>query len=68
MAPYPVAAIYAGLGLRDEAFAWLERAYLERDSWLNYIGVDPRLDPLADDRRFGDLLNRLKLTRYAPNR
>jgi serine/threonine protein kinase len=62
------AAIADGLAAvhADEAFAWLERAYRERDSWVNYIGVDPRLDPLAGDRRFSDLLTRLKLSRHAP--
>jgi len=66
--PYAIAIIYAGLGQPDEAFAWLERAYTERDSWLNYVGVDPRLDPLVADRRFAELLTRLKLTRHAPGR
>ena len=28
--PYPIAAIYAELGQKDEAFAWLERAYKTR--------------------------------------
>lgn len=58
---YPIAAIHAGLGRNDEAFAWLERAYVERDSWLDYLGLDPRLDGLHSDPRFGDLLRRMGL-------
>ena len=61
MPPYPVAVIYAALGQKDDAFAWLERAYEERDSWMDYLGLDPRLDGLRADPRFGDLLRRMKL-------
>ena len=59
--PYPIALIYAALGQRDEAFAWLDKAYAGRDSWLDYLAVDPRLDVLRSDRRFSDLLRRMKL-------
>ncbi|MCI0356614.1 MAG: protein kinase [Acidobacteria bacterium] len=58
---YPIAAIYAALGQKDEAFAWLERAYDERDSWMDYLGTDPRLDGLRSDPRFRDLLRRMNL-------
>jgi len=58
---YPIAAIYAALGQKDEAFAWLERAYGERDSWMDYLGLDPRLDGLRSDARFTDLLRRMNL-------
>ena len=59
--PYPVAVIYAALGQKDDAFAWLEKAYDERDSWMDYLGLDPRLDGLRSDPRFADLLRRMKL-------
>ncbi len=58
---YPIAAIYAALGQKEEAFAWLERAYGERDSWMDYLGLDPRLDGLRSDPRFADLLRRMNL-------
>jgi len=60
--PYPVAAIYAGLGEKDEAFAWLEKAYEGRDSWMDYLGIDPRLENLRTDPRFVELLRRMKLS------
>jgi hypothetical protein len=63
---YPIAVIHAGLGHDEEAFAWLERAYVERDSWLDYLGLDPRLDGLRPDPRFGDLLRRVGLGEPAP--
>ncbi len=58
---YSIAAIYVGLGRKDEAFAWLEKAYAERDSWMDYLGLDPRLDGLRSDPRFADLVRRMNL-------
>ena len=60
VAPYPVAAIYAGLGEPDRAMEWLERAFTARDSWLNYVRLDPRMDVLRSDPRFVDLVRRMK--------
>jgi TolB-like protein/Tfp pilus assembly protein PilF len=60
---YDVAAIYAGLGQKDEAFAGLEKAYKQRAEWLGYLKVDPQLDSLRSDPRFRDLLRRLALDR-----
>ena len=44
---YEVALIYAGLGEKDQAFEWLERAYEEHDQGLIFLQVDPPLDPPA---------------------
>jgi TolB-like protein/Tfp pilus assembly protein PilF len=56
---YEVAFIHAGLGEKDEAFDWLEKAYAERDQGMLYLKVDPALDPLRSDRRFEDFLRRM---------
>jgi tetratricopeptide (TPR) repeat protein len=56
---YEVAFIYAGLGEKDQAFEWLEKAYEERDQGLSFLKVDPTLDPLRSDPRFQDLLRRM---------
>jgi TolB-like protein/tetratricopeptide (TPR) repeat protein len=55
------AGIYAGLGERDQAFAWLNKAYDERNDRLIYLAVDPIVDPLRGDPRFGELMKRLGL-------
>ena len=61
VSPYTVAAIYAGLGEKDQAFKWLEKAYEERDIWLMNLKVDPVFSKLRSDRRFPDLLARIGL-------
>jgi adenylate cyclase len=58
---YWVALIFVGLGDIDQSIAWLERAYEERSSWLVWIGVEPRFDPLRTDPRFVSLLRRMRL-------
>ena len=61
ISPYSIAVIYLGLGDKEQAFAWLNRAYQERDNWLIYLNVEPRLDPLRSDARFAALLRRVGL-------
>lgn len=51
--------IYVGLGEKDEAFAWFEKAYEERASWLVWFKTDPMLDALRSDPRYRDLLRRI---------
>jgi eukaryotic-like serine/threonine-protein kinase len=58
---YDMAVIYSGLGERDQAFAWLEKAYQERSGSLVYLKVEPVFDPIRSDRRFADLLQRMRL-------
>ncbi len=57
--PSEIAVIYAGLGERDTAFDWLERAYEERDFLINEIGADPLFDVFRGDPRFEDLLRKM---------
>jgi len=49
-----------GLGDKDRAFEWLEKAYEERAGRLVYLKVEHAFDPLRSDPRFGDLVRRLK--------
>ena len=51
------ALVYIGLGEKDQAFAWLEKAYEERSvTTLPYLKVNPILDPLRSDSRFEALV------------
>jgi TolB-like protein/Tfp pilus assembly protein PilF len=58
---FNLAIIYLGLGNKDQAFEWLERAYKERSSWLVSLKVEPMFDSLRADPRFQDLLRRVGL-------
>ena len=56
---YYFALVHAGLGQRDQALRYLERAYEERSTVLAYLLIDPRLASLRDDPRFLALARRL---------
>jgi TolB-like protein/thioredoxin-like negative regulator of GroEL len=58
---YEIALVYAGLGEKDEAFAWLEKSFAARDKGLTYLKIDPCIDPLRSDSRFKDLVKRVGL-------
>ncbi len=53
---YLFALVYAGLGEKDQTFAWLEKAYEERSGALPYLKVNPTWDPLRSDPRFEALV------------
>ncbi len=61
MGRYEIAMIYAGLGEKDEAFNWLEKAFAAHDKGLMYLKIDPTLDPLRTDPRFAALVRRVGL-------
>src|ERR1051325_8139992 len=58
---YYLAGIYAALGDKDQAFAELERSFVDRDCYLSRIAVDPMMDPLRSDPRYKNLLKRMNL-------
>jgi TolB-like protein/Flp pilus assembly protein TadD len=58
---YSFAIVYEGLGDKDRAFQWLEKGYQERVFEMNYLKVDPLLEGLRADPRFGDLVRRVGL-------
>ncbi len=50
---------YLGLGERDLAITWLERAYQDHDPWMVYVASYPTFDPLHSEPRFQALLRRM---------
>ena len=62
LSPYLRAIVQLSVGRKEQAMDSLERAYEERSGWLINLGVEPTLDGLRSDPRFGDLLRRLGLT------
>jgi serine/threonine protein kinase/Tfp pilus assembly protein PilF len=59
--PCFIAWIYSGLGEKESAFQWLDKAYEERSGWIAYLKVDPFFDPLRSDERFRKLLQKIGL-------
>ena len=60
--PYSIALIYTGLGEKDRAFEWLEKAFEDRSGAMIYLKVEPMLDRLRSDPRLSNLIQRLGLT------
>jgi TolB-like protein/Tfp pilus assembly protein PilF len=54
-----VAIIYIGLGKKDKAFEWLDKAYEQHEAWMILLKVDPIFDSLRSDPRFQDLVDRM---------
>ena len=61
--PYAMATIYAGLGEKDKAFDYLNRAFRERSFELpSDLKADTAIDNLRNDSRFQNLTHRVGLT------
>jgi adenylate cyclase len=59
---YQIAQIYAHRGDTEQAFAWLDRAYANRDTGLpQYVKSDPLLENVRQDPRYAALLRKLNL-------
>jgi tetratricopeptide (TPR) repeat protein len=59
--PAAIVNVYIGLGDKDQAFVWLEKAYQERSNYLAYLKVFPLVDPVRSDPRYADLVRRVGL-------
>ena len=59
--PTSFAIIYAGLGEKENALEWLEKAWGEQDVGLHTLKVHPIFNGLCTDPRFQDLLRRMNL-------
>lgn len=59
--PAALVNVYIGLGDKERAFAWLEKAYQEKSNFVTFLKVFPIIDPLRSDPRFVDLVRRMGL-------
>ena len=53
--------VYAGLGQSDQALSWLERACDEHGGHVVFLKEEAECDPLRQDPRFADLVQRIGL-------
>jgi len=61
VSPYEIALIYVGLGEKDSALTWLERAAEDR-AWESIcLQVEPKFDRFRSDSRFTELVRRIGL-------
>ena len=57
---YSFAVIHLALGEKDQALDWLEKDAREQTGFeINFIRVDPYLDPLRGDPRFEGLVQKV---------
>ena len=62
ISPYKLAHIYASRGQPDEAFKWLERAWVHRDPGICWTKVAVLLRPLRDDPRWTQFMSKVGLS------
>jgi TolB-like protein/Tfp pilus assembly protein PilF len=55
--------LFAGLGDKDKAMMWLEKAYDDRADGLTWLNVEPMLDDVRSDPRFQDLIRKIGLVK-----
>lgn len=58
---YCRALVYVGLGEKDLAFEWLERAFAEKSEMMLWLNIGADCDSLRSDPRFHNLLRRCGL-------
>ena len=60
VSPYMIATVWIALDDKDKAFAYLERAYLEKSPDVAYfLKADLRLDAIRNDPHFIKVLRRM---------
>ena len=61
--PYVFAVIYARLGEKGLALAWLEKSARDRSLFMTRVSTDPTFDSLHNEPRFQELLRRVGLSK-----
>jgi hypothetical protein len=59
VAPYWRGVLSIGLGKKDEALGWLEKAYKEHDGSMVFLKVDPVFEGIHSDPRFTALVRKM---------
>jgi DNA-binding winged helix-turn-helix (wHTH) protein/TolB-like protein/Flp pilus assembly protein TadD len=59
--PFEFANLYARMGEKEEAFAWLEKTFAARDASTLQFKVEPAFDILRNDPRYTQLIHKIGL-------
>jgi len=59
ISPYGLAMFYFALREDNQGFAWLDKAYEEREYWLCYINVERLFDNIRSNPRFRAFLKKM---------
>jgi len=57
-----LAVVYAGFDDKDQAFAWLEKAFADHSVILAFLKLEPLLEPLQSDPRWKNLERRVGIS------
>jgi TolB-like protein len=57
-----LAALYAQLGERDQAFSQLQAAIDQRDPFVTWLKIEPQYDSLRSDPRYRELLAQINMS------
>ncbi len=60
--PYNIARVYIALNSYSEALDYLEKAYAQRDIWMYVLKVDPTFDPIRNEPRYRELMQKMRLS------
>ena len=61
VSPFEFASLRFALGQTDLGFRWLNKACQDRCFELLWMRVDPRLDPIRNERRFETVAKQMGL-------
>jgi len=59
ISPVDMVLLYIGIGDKDTALDWVERAIEERRGWAAYLRVHPIVDSLRAEPRFAELVKKM---------
>lgn len=57
---HAIGALYSALGLKEQAWKWLETAYQERSDCMPFLQKDPATAALRGDPKFQELIRRVQ--------